>query len=297
MRDILSYTGYEPIIYVSISIGRLRYKSKRQISALISDIEDVEKIPDEVRFIIQNLSEVHGPHEIDLENIMSFFRKNELIALTIKNQKLINRIARLGGGKVSVLFSLRKKDGQLVPLHKASSGELTLITLAMFILSNSEKLDYVFIDEPENSLHPQWQSRFLGFMKEVSRRENIFYQLASHSPVLLTGALTSEHNLRIVRCRQVHFDELRQFRKQSDDSVEELLWGAFDVITPASRFIAKRVSNLLWMLEKNSTSKEEIIAELNVFINKSISDDQIDFLKATIELVYEISERQEGENA
>jgi hypothetical protein len=167
----------------------------------------------------------------------------------------------------------------------------------MFILTNSQNLDYVFIDEPENSLHPQWQSRFLGFMKEISRRDNISYQLASHSPVLLTGALASERNLRIVRCRQGQFSELRHFRKQSDDSVEELLWGAFDVITPASRFVAKRVSDLLWMLERNTISAENIVTEINGFIEKSISDDQTDFLKATIDLVYEISKRQDSEDA
>lgn len=290
MRDILSYTGYEPVIYVDISIGRLKYKSERQISELISDMEEDEKISDEVRFLIHNLSKVHGQHEIDLENIMSFFRENETLALTIKHQKSINRVARKGGGKVSVHFSLRKNDGQLVPAHKASSGELTLITLAMFILTNSQNLNYVFIDEPENSLHPQWQSRFLGFMKEISRRENISYQLASHSPVLLTGALTSDGSLRIVRCRKGNFDELRKFRKPSDDSVEELLWGAFDVITPASRFVSKRVSDLLWEVENNHASAEKIVAEIKGFIEKSTSDDQIDFLNATINLVYEISQ-------
>jgi hypothetical protein len=39
---------------------------------------------------------------------MSFFRENETVALTIKNQKLINRVTRVGGGKVSIFFSLRK---------------------------------------------------------------------------------------------------------------------------------------------------------------------------------------------
>lgn len=297
MREILTYTGYEPIIYVNISIGRMKYMSERQMLTLLSETEESEIISGEVRFLFQNLLRIQGQHEVNLEDIFSFFRENETVALTIKHQKVINRVARNGGGKVSATFSLRKADGQVVPVHKASSGELTLITLAMFILTNSQNLDYVFIDEPENSLHPQWQSRFLNFMKGISRRENISYQLASHSPVLLTGALTSERNLRVVRCRQGHFDELRKFRGGSDDSVEELLWGAFDVITPASRFVAKRVSDLLWMLEENRISAENIVNEINGFIEETISNDQANFLHAAIDLVYEISKRQDRKDA
>ena len=150
------------------------------------------------------------------------------------------------------------------------SFQLTLITLAMFILTNSHGLDYVFIDEPENSLHPQWQSKFLSFISTVSRQEDINYQVASHSPVLLTGALTSERKVTVIRCRPDAHEELQHFQQESDDSVEELLWEAFDVITPASRFVAKRISDLLWLLEDGKVSRKKAVLEIEDFIGKSI---------------------------
>jgi len=294
MREILSHTGYQSILDVSISIGKLKNVHENQFRKVVAEASLGENVPDEVLFLIESLQRVSGHHQIDLEDIFSFFSKKELIALTLKNQNKINRILRNIKGKVSVSFGLRRQDGNSIPVHKASSGELTLITLAMFILTNSHGLDYVFIDEPENSLHPQWQSKFLNFISSVSRQESINYQVASHSPVLLTGALTSDRNVKVIRCRQDRFEELQCLQQENDDSVEELLWKAFDVITPASRFVAKRISDLLWLLEDRTISREELVREIQDFIGKSISGDQVKFLKESLKLVDIIIESKGG---
>ena len=293
MREILSHTGYQPMLDVNISVGKLKYAHEDEIRLALEEASLNQDVPDEVRFLIENLHRVSGHHEIDLESIFSFFAEKELIALTLKHQSQINRILRNIKGKVSASFGLTREDGNRIPVHKASSGELTLITLAMFILTNSHGLDYVFIDEPENSLHPQWQSKFLSFISTVSRQEDINYQVASHSPVLLTGALTSERKVTVIRCRPDGYEELQHFQQESDDSVEELLWEAFDVITPASRFVAKRISDLLWLLEDGKISREKAVLEIEDFIGKSISGDQIKFLRESVKLVDTIIESKD----
>lgn len=292
MREVLDFTGYLPVLDVNISIGKLRHKSERFLSEMVNEAPSKEWITDEIRDIFDRLKSFEGEHQIDLENITKFFSEKEMIAVAIKNQTLINRILRQARGKLTISFGLRKKTGHQVPISKASSGELTLITLAMFVLSSSEHLDYVFIDEPENSLHPQWQSNFLKFMKDATRRENISYQIASHSSVLLSGALTAERKPSVVRCRFDSFEELSVFDKVSDDSVEEILWNAFDLITPASRYVAKRISDLFWQLQSGQVQEEEVVAEIEQFIKKSLSNDQIDFLKASIELAKNISSEE-----
>ena len=102
---------------------------------------------------------------------------------------------------------------------------------------------------------------------------------------MLTGALTSERKVAVIRCRPDGFEELQYFQQDSDDSVEELLWEAFDVITPASRFVAKRISDLLWLLEDRKISREKAVLEIEDFISKSISGDQIKFLRESVKLV------------
>lgn len=255
MREVLSYTGYSTEIHVRISIGGLADLNPRYVLEAIRENFGENEVNEEIQQVAENLHRIPGEHYFDLENIYSLFSKNELVALLLKHQITFNRALRLLKRKVSASFLLTRTDNVRVPVHKASSGELTLISLAMFVLSQSDKLDYVFIDEPENSLHPQWQSNFLDFISSVARRETIKYHFASHSPVLLTGALTSGRKVKVIRCRPDGVDELKYFQKENDDSVEELLWEAFDVITPASRFVAKQVSDLLWKIEEGRIKK------------------------------------------
>ncbi|UWQ53033.1 ATP-binding protein [Leisingera caerulea] len=294
MREVLSYTGYSPTLHVRINIGQLNLIGPHLIKNILDEVADVEGVNDEVRNVLENIHRIGGEHKFDLEDIYSFFSGRELVAALLKYQSTINRVLRPLKTRVMVSFALTRQDGLRVPVHKASSGELTLISLSMFVLSNSDKLDHIFIDEPENSLHPQWQSKFLDFLSSIARRDNIKFLLASHSPVLLTGALATERDVKVFRCRPNGVAELTHFRKESDDSVEELLWEAFDVITPASRFVAKRISDLLWHIEDGLISRSEAIRTVESFIEKSISNDQRAFLKASIRLLEDTAEVGSG---
>jgi ABC-type cobalamin/Fe3+-siderophores transport system ATPase subunit len=285
MRDVLTFTGYEPVLEVKVSIGNIAKFSPRVIVQALEDLEVKPEEKHEVRYVAESLHQVAGLHTFHLDDIFSFFSESEVVALLLKHQSIINRGMRALKGKISVSFGLVRTDGRRIPVHKASSGELTLITLAMFILTNSDKLECVFIDEPENSLHPQWQSNFLSFISTIARREYIKFLVASHSPVLLTGALTSERHVKVIRCRPDGLDQLSYFTKETDDSVEELLWEAFDVITPASQFVAKQVSDLLWRVQEGEITKNNAIQRISSFIEKSISRNQEEFLQASIKLV------------
>ncbi len=58
----------------------------------------------------------------------------------------------------SVLF---KKYGKEIPIDKLSSGEKQIVYRGSFLLKDVNALNgaFVFIDEPEISLHPAWQKR------------------------------------------------------------------------------------------------------------------------------------------
>lgn len=291
MREVLSYTGYSPTLRVRINVGRLDQIDSRLIENVLDEAVDDEGVNEEIRSVLENIHRISGEHQFNLEDIYSFFSERELVAVLLKYQSAINRVLRPLKTRVMASFALTRQDGVRVPIHQASSGELTLISLSMFVLSNSDKLDRVFIDEPENSLHPQWQSKFLDFLGSIARRDNIKFIFASHSPVLLTGALATDRDIKVFRCRPNEVTELRHFRKESDDSVEELLWEAFDVITPASRFVAKRISDLLWHIEDGLVSRSEAIGAVENFIEKSISNDQRAFLEASIRLLEDTAEK------
>lgn len=66
----------------------------------------------------------------------------------------------------------------------AGSGELAVVRAVIEVLSYA-KYTLVLLDEPETSLHPGAQERFLGFLLERIRTEHLQVVISTHSPTLV----------------------------------------------------------------------------------------------------------------
>lgn len=62
-----------------------------------------------------------------------------------------------------------EKYGQKIPLDQLSSGEKQIVYRGCFLLKDKEALNgaFVFIDEPEISLHPVWQKKIMDYYKGI----------------------------------------------------------------------------------------------------------------------------------
>jgi predicted ATPase len=93
-------------------------------------------------------------------------------------------------GLVSVsAFELQKLDGELIDLKQASSGELSIAITFLSLASLLQDNSLVLIDEPETSLHPEWQSKYLDLLLSTfSGYSGCHFVLATHSPLILADA-------------------------------------------------------------------------------------------------------------
>lgn len=78
---------------------------------------------------------------------------------------------------------------QLVGPEQLSSGEQHELVLLYDLLFQAEDGGLVLVDEPEISLHVNWQKRFLTDMREVGKLTNHRFMVATHSPQIV-GAFT-----------------------------------------------------------------------------------------------------------
>ena len=84
-----------------------------------------------------------------------------------------------------------KKCGEDVPIDALSSGEKQIVYRGCFMLRNINALTgaFVFIDEPEISMHPEWQKKILNFYKRIFttnagiQTSQIF--VVTHSPFVI----------------------------------------------------------------------------------------------------------------
>lgn len=79
-------------------------------------------------------------------------------------------------------------DGPLeIDLKEASSGEQSVALTLLGIASEIEDNSLIVIDEPEISLHPEWQEQFVPLLQSIfSSYRGCHFVLATHSPLLLS---------------------------------------------------------------------------------------------------------------
>lgn len=85
-------------------------------------------------------------------------------------------------------FYFKSDSGSEVAAADLSSGEQHEMILLYELLFLAKEGDLVLIDEPEISLHVEWQMEFLEDLREILRASNIDVLMATHSAAIARGA-------------------------------------------------------------------------------------------------------------
>lgn len=96
-----------------------------------------------------------------------------------------------------------KKHGKHIPLDSLSTGEKQIVFRGAMLLKNNSILDggFVFIDEPELSMHPMWQKEILKFYRNLFTKDGeqtVQMFFATHSEYVIKSAVEDKENVLIV---------------------------------------------------------------------------------------------------
>lgn len=103
------------------------------------------------------------------------------------NGTKIFKTVRPQNGELKIVFE--DKNGGNAGLGTFSTGEKQIIYRVGHLLKELENLDgsLILIDEPETSLHPKWQKKYVQFLMDVFMGLDIQFVIATHSPYILQG--------------------------------------------------------------------------------------------------------------
>lgn len=278
---ILEYVNYDQKIGFKLSGLEFSYDD---ILDDINELTDKEK--EDLETVLHGLTRMKKGSS---DNILWFSRNNlahdrydeyllQLVALEsiLKKYKIIKSI--------EIYLS---KDDRSFPLSSASSGELSLISTLVFISSFIEDDTLILIDEPENSLHPKWQKKYISMIMDMFSYYRPSIIAATHSPIVISG-LHKEEGVEIHKHTGLGFVLDDKKPKNAEDIYSEL----FDIITPASRGLSNDCADLLNHYSKKSISFSEANNQVNNYILKSYDDSQIDFLMGIKELLTQIKNKR-----
>lgn len=203
-------------------IGQLQNIADEYILYLFQRFEDLEYLFESLNLI----SKIHPKDqrlELDEQEIIKSLQKNELWFLTrnefntIKeneNKKIpINQLKNIFGEnyiellfrpeRIELEFNLFAKND--ATFHSLSHGEKTIYGILLHIILFNENNFLLLLDEPSNTLHPEWQRKFIGeltsLLNEYNKNAHII--ISSHSPFILSD-LPKENVIFLEKGKQVH---------------------------------------------------------------------------------------------
>lgn len=73
--------------------------------------------------------------------------------------------------------------GESIEPYKLSSGEKQILIILLTVLIQNRRPSVLFMDEPEVSLHIDWQQRLIGLVRDLNPNAQII--LTTHSPAVI----------------------------------------------------------------------------------------------------------------
>ena len=121
-----------------------------------------------------------------LKNNVSLFKK-------IINERFEHKELYIDRDK-GFLVKSTSVEKRNIPLHKLSSGEKNEFNLFFKLIFLTDKDSIILIDEPEISLHVEWQNAFIQDLQGIIEKNNFRVIIATHSPDVIDDnwALTND---------------------------------------------------------------------------------------------------------
>ena len=134
-----------------------------------------------------------------LENVILSDRKAKLEVFTILYKKISLFMSIINKHLKNKTLEIHHKNGfviknlgseEQININLLSSGEMNLIILFFGLIFETENDTLILLDEPEISLHVEWQIQFIDNLlsfksSEVSELINTRFILATHSPQII----------------------------------------------------------------------------------------------------------------
>lgn len=274
ISDLLKRIGFEPKVTLEIQLDP---DDEHRLDESAYEIEELDAII--------SAFETFGPSGNGRFDLFSSAESldRSLMKRTGILFKHINKLKKDGVVRsYTLLFS--HPDRGVQKFDELSSGEQTLVSTYLFIKSRLPNLGELFIDEPENSLHPEWQRQYLETIHMAIGYHDIRVTLASHSPVLVSGALSSYgEEIEIVRVDGNREQPVDVSGAKDQESVEKILWEAFDTLTPVSHFLSVELSRILQGLADGEISREMAAVEVQDFYSQSYDRKQQNLLQGVLD--------------
>ncbi|OMO32247.1 hypothetical protein BH582_10880 [Vibrio sp. 10N.222.47.A9] len=320
-RDIFDYLNYEPVLKLEYRvvlinkdlsyIDRLDFRDFKELirsraenrggfrqSSVIQMLETKddsywEELADGYFFILNNVNSSNKRRvftillNFSLENInreMDDFGIDEFRFYKILEE--LRRFELVRGPEIK----LYKKGGGEFDFNDASSGEASILSTLIALIPELEDNSLVVIDEPEISLHPSWQYRYVNLLDRImTRKSGCHIFIATHSHFIISDLPIGRSYIVHLKKGKKSSIEVEYIEQETQGlSAEDILLNVFDMPSTRNYYLSQQVSEALEILasgEKKNSRYNELVSKFKDYIpNMNKADPLYDVLNKLVNL-------------
>ncbi len=269
---------YNPLFHITYS---LRF-SRSAIQAAIQSPEFIETLPLFQKRRLQLLFEQshgYGTFQLALKDALDRFGNERTlkvpVSITHASDRLVEQLQMLRRtGVLSIrAVEIERSDGVIVDLKEASSGELSVASAFMALAGVLDTGSLILIDEPEISLHPEWQSRYVDtLLSAFQSYSGCHYLIATHSPLVVSDLSEGASVYSLDRRKDIDGSDV------AGGSVDRLLAQFFGTSNTNNLYVKEELVKALRLAadgELSSPSYIDTVKNLAVMTKGTSADDPV----------------------
>ena len=292
LSSILDFIGYDHTITLNYSIV---LKSKKNGSVYDHVLQHVQKDKEYTKLTSEQRSN-------KVRELYDFYKNKEFAKQPTCNYDIdIDQNSLAANEDLNYIYKLKQydlvqatsvvfyKNGKQIASEEMSSGEFAMLSMVLSIsTAASDSHTLILIDEPELSLHPNWQMTFIDNLDRALRDQVCHLLIATHSHMLVS-------DLPMNRSSVSQWEKDKNGNLIANQiagntygwSAEEVLLKVFKTATDRNRYFGERIAKLLEQMGNDTISTEAVADELNELqeISQHLSD--VDPMKMVLNTIIE----------
>lgn len=290
LSSILDFIGYNHTITLNYSIV---LKSKKNGSVYDHVLQHVQKDKEYSKLTSEQRSN-------KVRELYDFYKNKEFAKQPTYNYDIdIDQNSLAANEDLNYIYKLKQydlvqaasvvfyKNGTQIASEEMSSGEFAMLSMVLSIsTASSDSHTLILIDEPELSLHPNWQMTIIDNLDRALKDQVCHLLIATHSHMLVSDL-------------PMNRSSVSQWEKDDDGnlianrigentygwSAEEVLLKVFKTATDRNRYFGERIAKLLEQMGNNTITKEAVADELNELQEISQHLSEVDPMKMVLNTI------------
>lgn len=152
----------------------------------------------------------------------------------------------------------KNERNEKISFSQLSKGEQELIAKAFTLYLADEKDKIILIDEPESSLHPNWQNRILKIYEDFAIKNNNQIIIATHSPHIIASA--KKESIRLLVNRNGKIEVVSDFDGSYGYEVQRVLLEIMNLESLRIPGITEKIELLYELVHKNKYDTRKFLA-------------------------------------